>query len=285
MMMTNNNNNDNYYNHLDDMEDNKRSSSNNNKSLSSRRVWFQQQLTATVGTAAAAAGIFVLGGNANVALAEDEVAAVAVEMKTFVDPQGLFAFNLPKRFFALRRTAKGDLPDAKTGVGRRGSSIFTGGDMGKAEVVAIERYPIRVLLEEEGIAPVGDLSTLCPGVGNNPKVVAELITLHRDKERQQQSGKSRLVPDSLVLSADGKTLAFSLTNEIDVQKPELLMEQQGIDRLIRMTLVKATLTSNDGNLMAIFASALEQDYKGPDGPALQQCIDSFVVTDQSTQSS
>merc|ERR1712071_274377 len=170
--------------------------------------------------------------------------------------------------------------------GRRGSSILSGGDMAKAEVVDIERYPIRVLLEDEGIAPVGDLSTFCPGVGNNPKVVAELITLHRDKERQmQQSAKSRLDPDSLALSADGKTLTFTLTNEIDVQKPELLMEQFGIDRLIRITLVKATLNSNDGNLMAIFASALEQDYKGPDGPALQQSIDSFVVTDQSTQSS
>ena len=80
----------------------------------------------------------------NVALAEEEAAAVvvenAVEMKTFVDPQGMFALTLPKRFFALRRTSKGDLPDSKTGAGRRGSSIFTGGDMAKAEVVAVERY-------------------------------------------------------------------------------------------------------------------------------------------------
>ena len=63
-----------------------------------------------------------------------------VEMKMFVDPQGLFALNLPKRFFALRRTAKGDLPDEKTGSGRRGSSIFNAGDLAKAEVLAVERY-------------------------------------------------------------------------------------------------------------------------------------------------
>lgn len=63
----------------------------------------------------------------------------AVEMKLFVDPQGLFVLSLPKRFFALRRTAKGDLPDEKTGSGRRGSSIFNAGDLAKAEVLAIER--------------------------------------------------------------------------------------------------------------------------------------------------
>lgn len=61
-------------------------------------------------------------------------------MKTFIDPLGLFVIIVPQRFFSLRRSAKGDLPDTKTGQGRRGSSIFTSGDMAKAEVVAIERY-------------------------------------------------------------------------------------------------------------------------------------------------
>ena len=63
-----------------------------------------------------------------------------VPMKTFIDPLGLFVIIVPQRFFSLRRSAKGDLPDTKTGQGRRGSSIFTSGDMAKAEVVAIERY-------------------------------------------------------------------------------------------------------------------------------------------------
>eukprot|EP00560_Eucampia_antarctica_P007407 CAMPEP_0197823628 /NCGR_PEP_ID=MMETSP1437-20131217/954_1 /TAXON_ID=49252 ORGANISM="Eucampia antarctica, Strain CCMP1452" /NCGR_SAMPLE_ID=MMETSP1437 /ASSEMBLY_ACC=CAM_ASM_001096 /LENGTH=284 /DNA_ID=CAMNT_0043422883 /DNA_START=208 /DNA_END=1062 /DNA_ORIENTATION=- len=265
------------------------SSSSFHKLSSSRRVWFQQQMSAIAVGIGGGGSILLGGGKDNrMAMAAEETAVAAaavVEMKTFVDPQGLFVFTLPKRFFALRRTNKGDLPDAKTGVGRRGSSIFTGGDMAKTEVVAIERYPIRVLLEDEGILATGDLSTLCPGVGNSPKAVADLITLHRDKERNlQQSAKSKILPGSLALSSDGKTLTFSLTNEIDVQKPELLMEQIGIDRLIRITLCKATLDSNDGNLMAIFASALEQDTKGPDGPALQQIMDSFVATDQSSKS-
>lgn len=73
--------------------------------------------------------------------AADEVTSVidGVEMKMFLDPQGMFAVEIPKRFFALRRSAKGDLPDDKTGSGRRGSSIFSAGDMAKAEVVAVER--------------------------------------------------------------------------------------------------------------------------------------------------
>ena len=55
--------------------------------------------------------------------------------------------QVPNDFYTLRRSAKGDLPDSKTGKGRRGSSIFTAGNMKKAEVVAVERFPTRVLLE------------------------------------------------------------------------------------------------------------------------------------------
>jgi hypothetical protein len=66
----------------------------------------------------------------------------AAEMKTFVDPRGLFSIRIPKHYFAIRREVKGDLPDPKTGEGRRGSSIFTAGDMTKAELVAVERYVV-----------------------------------------------------------------------------------------------------------------------------------------------
>ena len=66
-----------------------------------------------------------------------------------------------------------------------------------------------------------------------------------------------------------------------VQKPELLMEQYGISQLFRITVAKATLDSDDGNLFAIFASALEQDYNnGVDGPALVDTVNSFSVTKQ-----
>jgi hypothetical protein len=75
--------------------------------------------------------------------AAEEAVAISMpvlEMKEFVDPLKLFSLKVPKTFYTLRRTEKGDLPDAKTGKGRRGSSIFTAGDLAKAEVVAVERY-------------------------------------------------------------------------------------------------------------------------------------------------
>ena len=90
---------------------------------------------------AAAASLFLPMSPAN---AEVDVAPlVAEEMKSFIDPQGLFALTVPKSFYTLRRTQKGDLPDAKTGKGRRGSSIFTAGNMAKAEVIAVERYVLQ----------------------------------------------------------------------------------------------------------------------------------------------
>lgn len=76
-----------------------------------------------------------------VSRADVDVSGVAqAEMKEFVDPYGFFSISVPEGFFTLRRKSKGDLPDEKTGKGRRGSSIFTAGNMAKAEVIAVERY-------------------------------------------------------------------------------------------------------------------------------------------------
>lgn len=200
----------------------------------------------------------------------------AIEMKNFIDPIGYFAISVPKNYFTLRRTAKGDLPDPKTGVGRRGSSIFTAGEMSKAELIAVERYPIRVLLEENGIDASGDLSSF-QSIGK-PGAIANLINLHREKDKP---GQSKTEITSASYSTDSKLLFFSLKSEIDVQKPELLMETYGVTQLFRITTAKASLNSNDGNILVVFASALEQDFKGPDGVALQQSVDSFIPVDQS----
>mmetsp|Transcript_51452 Transcript_51452/g.57465 ORF Transcript_51452/g.57465 Transcript_51452/m.57465 type:complete len:334 (+) Transcript_51452:114-1115(+) len=202
-----------------------------------------------------------------------------LEMKEFVDPSGLFSLRIPKEFFTLRRTQKGDLPNSKTGKGRRGSSIFTAGNMAKAEVVAVERFPTRVLLEENGIEATGDLSTFS-AIGN-PKAIATLIILRREKDAQNQGKK--VVVDSVEAAQDGKELTFRLRTEIDVQNPELLLEQTGVSQLFRITLAKATLNSNDGNMMVIFASALEQDFtNGVDGPALEFSVNSFQAMNQSS---
>lgn len=76
-----------------------------------------------------------------------------VPMKLFVDTAtpSLFTVEIPQQFFAIRRTLKGDLPDPKTGQGRRGGTIFSAGDMSKAEILGVERFPVVNLLEEEGI--------------------------------------------------------------------------------------------------------------------------------------
>jgi hypothetical protein len=97
-----------------------------------RRQWIQHHFGLAIATT------FSLP---NTALADSTIEAV--ETKIFVDPQGYFAITVPKSFFTIRRSAKGDLPDSKTGQGRRGSSIFTAGNMAKAEVVAVERCVIK----------------------------------------------------------------------------------------------------------------------------------------------
>jgi len=78
------------------------------------------------------------------ACADVDVSTVVEEvpMKLFTDTANpsLFAINVPTRFFSIRRTFKYDLPDAKTGKGRRGGTIYSAGDMSKAEVIAVERY-------------------------------------------------------------------------------------------------------------------------------------------------
>jgi hypothetical protein len=147
-------------------------------------------------------------------------------------------------------------------------------------------FPTRVLLEEYGIEATGNLNTF-PNIGE-PAAIANLIAIRRDREKpiagsnNNDMSKSRIVPDSLILSPDGKELSFTLRTNIDVQKPDLLMEQYGVSVLNRITAAKASLRSNDGYMMAVFASALETDWQGPDGLALQDTVKSFEVIDQTS---
>ena len=141
---------------------------------------------------------------------------------------------------------------------------------------AMTRFPTRVLLEENGIEPTGDLSTF-PAIGE-AFAVAKLINLRRE---QDKTGNTMIFPESVTLSDDKKEIRFKMKTEIEVQKPELLMETYGVRQLFRLTSAKATLNSNDGNMLAVFASALEQDFVGRDGEALEEAVNSFRVTDQS----
>lgn len=102
-------------------------------------------------------------------------------------------------------------------------------------------------MEENGIEPIGDLTSF-PAIGD-ANAIASLIIIRREKETQNQG--SRKLED-VTVSPDGKELSFRLRTEIEVQKPELLLEQYGVSELYRITVAKATLNSNDGNLMGKF---------------------------------
>lgn len=135
------------------------------------------------------------------------------------------------------------------------------------------------MLEEEGYQPSGDLSTFT-SIGD-PVAIATLLLRRREKDKPGNQNVAVLNKDSVVLSPDGLTLSFSLKQEISVQKPELLLEQEGMSELFRTTVAKASLASGDGQLMAVFASALDQDFAGPDGVALQKSVESFIALNQS----
>jgi len=200
------------------------------------------------------------------------------DFKPGVGPDDYFEVLVPKRFFTLRRSAKGDLPDESTGTGRRGATLFSSGDLSKAEIVGVERFPTRLLLEENGMSSENqDLSSF-PKLGQ-PQAIANLINQRRERDKP---GMSVTKVDGAEYSADGMELTFRLKTEIDVQKPEMLMETYGVDRLFRITLAKASLAAKDDNILAIFASALEPDFYGADGETLKIVVDSFKVKEKST---
>ena len=200
--------------------------------------------------------------------------------KIYTDPQGLFSLLIPKRYFVIRRDTNGD--DSS----RSGSSIvLTAGDLSKAQVVSIERFAVTQLLQQQaGIQPdslslaskitISDLGTA--------QALVQLLVQRRDRDRTQQLPMTRIVQDSVRSSEDNQSITFQLMTDIPVQKPELLMEQYGVNQLIRLTLGKASVARTDGSMMVVYASGLQQDLVQPDGTwtedgrALQQSVESFA---------
>jgi hypothetical protein len=115
-----------------------------------------------------------------------------------------------------------------------------------------QRYPVRVLLEENGIEATGDLTTF-KALGE-AAAVANLIVMRREKD-SPQSGAARKLENAQI-SADGKELTFRLRTEIEVQKPELLLQEFGVSELFRITVAKATLNSADGNIMGTLTASI-----------------------------
>eukprot|EP00520_Triparma_pacifica_P011121 CAMPEP_0118641946 /NCGR_PEP_ID=MMETSP0785-20121206/5579_1 /TAXON_ID=91992 /ORGANISM="Bolidomonas pacifica, Strain CCMP 1866" /LENGTH=206 /DNA_ID=CAMNT_0006533477 /DNA_START=164 /DNA_END=781 /DNA_ORIENTATION=- len=168
-----------------------------------------------------------------------------------------FSLKVPTSFYVLRRKDKGDLPD-KNGNGRRGATVFTAGQMKKASVIAVERFPTKTLLDEASISSSGNLSTF-PAISLDAAKIAELLNNRREKERGATAkARSVVVPSSPTFINDTE-LRFRLRADIEVQKPDLLMEQEGVSELIRYTDAKALLTKG-GEMYVIYASALAQYY-------------------------
>merc|ERR1719203_1364210 len=99
-------------------------STNDGNTMSKRR---RQIFQSTAGTVSSLTGGKLFAPWLLIASAEDlatdaSPAVVEVPMKRFVDnaKPSLFALEIPQRFFSIRRTLKGDLPDQK-GQGRRGA--------------------------------------------------------------------------------------------------------------------------------------------------------------------
>lgn len=134
------------------------------------------------------------------------------------------------------------------------------------------------MLEENGIEPTGSLNTF-EDLGE-AAAIANLLNIRREKDKPGGSRNSSIFPLSVKLSDDKKDLFFRVKSEIDVQKPDLLMETYGVSQLFRITTAKASLRGSDGNIMAVFASALEKDFDGPDGEILQEAVDSFTVKER-----
>jgi hypothetical protein len=76
--------------------------------------------------------------------------------------------------------------------------------------------------------PTSNLNSFPSSLISNPFAVASLLFIRREKETQSQEAK--VLVDNQI-SSDGKEPIFWLTTEIDVHKPELLMEEFGILQL------------------------------------------------------
>ena len=162
----------------------------------------------------------------------------AANLKGFRDPQGMFALALPKPWFKVRPTDKGDLPD-ESGKGRRGSRIFSAGLLSNQfapKILSVERFPVALVLADAGISVGQDKASLSSwaSLGKGERL-AELLTNRRDAEANASGRPSStaVLPGSVVVS--GATLSFISVTTVEVMRPDLLEEQIGKRQLRRYT--------------------------------------------------
>lgn len=182
-----------------------------------------------------------------------------VELKEYADTNAGFALQLPRDFFRSPR-GRSCAPNDKACLALRGrdlGTLFVSGNLQSAQIVSVQRLSIEQLLADVGVVPTGDLGSW-PAIGK-PQKVAELLASFRDNDSKQNNGlPSKVARGSVAQEEDD--LTFSIITPIAVQRPDKLMEQEGLTELRRITTVRAVLLPDSKQVMVVWASALEQDW-------------------------
>eukprot|EP00616_Rhizochromulina_sp_CCMP1243_P003952 CAMPEP_0118981064 /NCGR_PEP_ID=MMETSP1173-20130426/29758_1 /TAXON_ID=1034831 /ORGANISM="Rhizochromulina marina cf, Strain CCMP1243" /LENGTH=260 /DNA_ID=CAMNT_0006931459 /DNA_START=68 /DNA_END=847 /DNA_ORIENTATION=- len=200
------------------------------------------------GVLASLAGTALLGGPMG-GKADDAIVAEGQQLASFEDPLGMFRVSLPPKWYKVRPKDKGDLPDAR-GKGRRGSRIFSAGDLSNQfapKILSVERLPVATLLGDAGVIlkpEDGPVASAWTEVGR-PQAVAGLLVNRRDDESTAM-GKgmvSRLVEDSVKIEEG--FLTFVTVTDIPVSRPEILEEETGKREIRRYSIYRGFLRPNE----------------------------------------
>jgi hypothetical protein len=137
----------------------------------------------------------------------------------------------------------------------------------------VQIVSIPQLLADIGVLPTGDLSTW-EAIGS-AKAIADLLTSNRDGDAKQRGGLASKV-DPASVAINGRTLSFRTAATIAVQRPDKLLETQGISELRRITRARAEIR-RDGTALVLWASALEQDWNKGASAVLNAVADSLIA--------
>ncbi|CAM9148557.1 unnamed protein product [Choristocarpus tenellus] len=211
----------------------------------------------------AASAMAIVGEPAGSQAVETQAPDTAPFLADYTDSRGIFRCRLPTNF--LRTERKKD---------KRGT-VFVCGDYNKAEVVSIQLINTVSLLSEAGLPAFGDFATW-ESLGTAQKA-ADLLKFRRDQDAAGNLKKeSEVIPSTVSLKGD--TLEFMMRSQIPVQRPDLLLQDQGVSELFRNTYVKAIMRG-DGTFAVIWSGALSTDWNNEGGAKdkMKAVADSFQL--------